>query len=214
MKKGRWFRWILLIPLLLVVACSFYYVLTVVTNRIRSQVAAKAEATLAATYGAEIQATIANYEAKWMSLEAYYDPSVQAALAKGPYLEYWKLARLGPQLNEGGPWLVTKSAVVNYIRVLEYTPEQFKALASVIRQIDEYTPKGEFTRSYQPREVCRLYLFVREDSVWKVADLFDMTRQSDIARDWENFVAWEKDTFGQQIMGDLPLTDCSGYTIP
>ena len=182
-------------------------------ERAAIQASAEAEVSLTNAYGTETRAAIENYETNWMSLKAYYDPSVQAALARGPYLDYWKLARLGPRLNEGGPWLITKSAVVNSIRVLDYAPERFKALARVITQTDEYTPEGKFTRSYQPRVVCRLYLFVREDNSWKVADIFDMTRQSDIARDWENFVAWEKEYLGQQIMGDLPRTDCRGYNI-
>jgi len=180
----------------------------------QAKATADVTATLTTTHDAEIHEVIQRYETDWLSLAAHENPSIQSKLATGGFLWYWGNARSGTKIYDEPFWLITKSADVTSLHVLEYSPERVKALASVIRQVDEYTPKGTFTRSYQPREVCRLYLFVREDSVWKVADLFDMTRQSDIARDWENFVAWEKDTFGQQIMGDLPLTDCSGYSIP
>jgi hypothetical protein len=68
---------------------------------------------------------------------------------------------------------------------------------------DEVTPQGEFKRSLPPAKSCGVYVFVREDDVWKLATYFDMSVPQDIDRDWRDAPAWSK-----QLIGDLPRDMC------
>jgi hypothetical protein len=173
-----------------------------------------AETSLTSAHGTEARSAIENYEAEWMSLEAHKNPTTQSRLATGGYLWYWGYARMGEKVYDEPFWLITKSATVTNLRVLEYSPDRFKAIASVKGSTDKITPKGEFIESLPKPEYCLLYLFIREDGAWKVADLFDITSRSEIERDWANNVAWEKEVLGQPILGDLPQADCYGDSIP
>lgn len=214
MKKRRRFHLILLVPLLAALTCISYFTLGILAGLMETKATEDVAATLTATHGAEIREVVEQYATDWLSLAAPKNPTTQSRLATGEYLWSWGYARMGAKVYDEPFWLITKSATVTNLRVLEYSPERFKAIASVEELTDKITPQEEFIESLPKHEYCRLYLFVREDDAWKVADLFDMTRQSDIDRDWENNVAWEKEVLGQPIMGDLPQTDCYGHSIP
>lgn len=205
--KSYW-RVLLLAPILLIGACLTYAVLAIKRDSVQTTATAEIEASLTIQHGAEVRAAIENFEKNWLSLEAHTNPNIQSEFATGPYLDYWGNARQGDKIYSQPSWLITRSATVTYLRVIEYAPERFKAVANVEQVTDEITPRGEFIKSLPRIEFCRLYLFVEAGSTWKVADLFDMTIERDIERDWENELAWEKKFLGQQIMGDLPQEKC------
>lgn len=173
-------------------------------NSYQITIKSEAERLLTVAHGPEVQATIENFELRWFSLDAHEDPSIQAKLATGPYLDYWRYARHGKAIYDE-PWWITKQAMVTSFRTFEYTPEHFKTIARVTRLFDEVTPQGEFKRSLPPNESCGVYVFVREDDVWKLATYFDMSVPQDIDRDWRDAPAWSK-----QLIGDLPRDMCDG----
>lgn len=172
-------------------------------NATSRQATAGARRLLTETYGAEVQAVIENFERRWLSLESHKDPSIQSELATGPDLDYWGYARKGKALYDEPFWLITKSAVVKRLQVLEYSPEQIKAVARVIKLSDKITPREEFIESMPPYESCGVYVFVHKDNVWKLATYFDMTVSRDIERDWAREPDWSK-----QLIGDLPHDAC------
>ncbi len=174
-----------------------------ITGMTASQATAQAEQFLIETHRADVQSVIENYQTRWLSLDAHKDPSIQAQLATGPYLESWGYARMGKTINDEPFWLITKSAVAKSLHILEYGPERFVAVARVIKLNDKIKPSGEFIESMPAYESCGVYVFIREEAVWKLATYFDMSVPQDIDRDWRDAPAWSK-----QLIGDLPRNMC------
>lgn len=167
------------------------------------QATATAEAALTTTYGPEVSSVIEDFELQWYSFEAHVDPSVQSELATGVYLDYWGYARMGKAIYDEPFWSVITFADVKHIRVLEYSPEHFKAVASVSRVFNDITPEGELVQSSRPGGRCGIYVFTREDDVWKLVGFF-LTNgpPQDVKRDWHYAPDWLKD-----IIGELPEED-------
>lgn len=146
-------------------------------------------------YGTEVEDTIASFESQWLSLEAHLNPSLQSELATGPYLEAFGYASQGQDLYNEPFWLVTTSASVQSIRVLEYNSERFKTVACVTSYGNRLTTDGEFIEQLSPYEFCGVYVFAREDNLWKLAGFFNMADR----RDWDYAPNWL-----QEIIGELP----------
>jgi len=167
---------------------------------------AEMEKSLTAIYGVEVRTTIEGFESRWLSLEAHTNPSLQSELATGPYLDYWGYARQGPAIYDEPVWLVTRSAMVQRLAVLEHTNDRFKAVAHVVIMSDEITPRGVFKQSLAPDSMCGIYVFVREADTWKLTAYFNATDPKYVDRDWNEAPDWLK-----QIIGDLPseaVRDC------
>ncbi len=167
------------------------------------QATTEAETALTGRYGAEVGSAIENFESKWYSREDHLGPKVQREIATDKFLHWF-----GHTFNSTAPFgepdgSVTKSAVVACIRVLEYSPERFKAIAGVIEQVDKVTSEGEFKESLPYHKFCKVYVFLREDDAWKIAALFDITNQDFVPREWEHASPDLK-----SIIGDLPNHDC------
>jgi hypothetical protein len=160
------------------------------------QATREAEAHLTLDHGADVRDLIETYESRWLSLDAYRDPSIQADLATGPYLDYWSLQRL--DLTNEPAWYITKSAFARSISVLEYSGQRIKATACVIRETVDVLPSGEVLNTLPPREICGVYVFAQEDTDWKLAGYFNLLDR----RDWEYAQPWLK-----EIIGDLPEGD-------
>lgn len=159
-----------------------------------------AEAFLTQTYGAEVSSAIEDFESGWFSIEAHINPAVQSDIATGPYLEHFGYAHVGAALYDEPFWLVTTSAKVRKVRVVEYSPERFKAVASVARTYNKTTTEGEIIEFAKSDAVCAVYVFVREDQAWKLAGLFLTGGTSEeVAREWDLAPGWLK-----EIIGDLP----------
>jgi hypothetical protein len=165
-----------------------------------SQTPGTPEAYLTDTYGDEVSGVIETFEGKWLSLEAHVNPAMQSELATEPYLEIYGYARMGDAIYDEPFWLATTSAKALTVRVVEYTPERFKAVASVARTYDKTTTEGEIIAPSQSNGVCGVYVFVREDDTWKLSGLFLTGGPPDeVAREWGRAPRWLKD-----IIGDLP----------
>jgi hypothetical protein len=169
----------------------------------------EAETTLTGMYGAEVRTAIENFETKWFSREDHLDPKVQREIATDEFLR--SLEHTYDNTKPfGEPYgLVTKSAVVVSVRVLEYSPDRFKAVAGVIEQVDEVTPEGELKQSLPYHKFCGVYVFLQEENVWKLAAFFDITNSDIVAREWDYAPGTLK-----LILGDLPSSDCNFSSLP
>jgi len=99
---------------------------------------------------------------------------------------------------------VITSAKVKNVRVLEYSSEHFKAVASVARTVDKIRPDGTVLESSLPAGHCGIYVFVREDGVWKLAGLFSTDPPlDDVVRDWHDSPDWLKEIIGELPEGEL-----------
>ncbi len=168
------------------------------------QATATAEAALTATCGPKVSNVIENFELQWYSFEAHVDPSVQSGLATGVHLDCWGYARMGEAIYDEPFWSVITFADVEHIRVLEYGPKYFKAVASVSRMFNDVTSEGKVIRSSRPGGICGVYVFTHEDSVWKLTGFFlTNAPPQDVERDWRDAPDWLKDIIGELPEGDL-----------
>ncbi len=194
--------------LLLVICASICVACGPAPNLDAIQATYEAETTLTGKYGAEVRGAIENFEKKWFSREEQLDPGIQSEIATGNFLRTF-----GHTEDKAKPFgepfgLVTQSAVVVGVRVLDYSLERFKAIASVIKQTDEVTPEGEFKKARPYRKFCGVYVFLREDNLWKLAAFFDITDLDHLDRDWSLAPPDLKET-----IGDLPSSDCNYISV-
>jgi hypothetical protein len=157
------------------------------------------EASLTEIHGARVSDAIENFEMRWSSLNAHKNPDIQSEIATGSFLDYFGYARQGSALFDEPFWLIVKSATVESVRVLDYSPEHFKAVACVTELIDETDTQGVFKEALPPREFRGIYVFVHENDTWKLSGFFDITHPKDSARDWDYASDWLK-----EIIGDMP----------
>jgi hypothetical protein len=122
------------------------------------QVTATAEALLTETYRTEISSTIENFEIQWHSLEAHTNPGVQAEVATGPFLRCHGNARYGEAIYDEPFWLPITSAKVKNVRVIEYSSERFRAVASVAKRVNKMTPDGVILEASRPAGHCGIYV--------------------------------------------------------
>jgi hypothetical protein len=163
------------------------------------EITAEAERSLTTKYGVEVGSAIENFEIKWSALESIRNPSIQAEVATGRFLDYFGNARHGDAVYQEPFWLITRSATVTRVRVLEYTAERFRAIACVTGSIDKTDTKGVTQESLPPYKIRGVYVFVKENNRWKLAAFFDTTDPKRSLRDWDYAPDWLK-----QAIGDLP----------
>lgn len=192
---------VVVLVLLLVAAAVASYIAISHWHIVSASATATAEAVvlLDEAHGSEVKNTIENLESKWFAFAAYKDPSVQANLATSRYLRDSGSAVRPADLLGESSWLVTKSASVMTVRVLEFTVNRFKALARVQRAVDSVSPQGEVLESLPLQYYCSVYVFVWEDEKWKIAAYFNATQTRYVERDWRDASDWLR-----QIIGDLP----------
>ncbi len=160
---------------------------------------ATAEALLTETHGAEVSKIIKNLELKWHSFEAHINPTVESEIATEPFLSTFGYEKFGDAIYDWPSWSVITSAQVSAIRVIEYTPERIKALASVDRIFKDVTPEGDVIKEARAEGTCGVYVFVRENDVWKLKGFFlTLGNPYDVDRDWEN------SPWLHEVIGELP----------
>jgi len=165
---------------------------------------ATTEALLTEEHGTEIRRVIENFEMRWYSFEAHVDPGIQAEVATGPFLRCYGNAKYGEAIYDEPFWSVITSAKVKNVRVLEYSSEHFKAVASVARTFDRVTPDGRIIESSLPAGVCGIYAFAREGDKWKLVGFFLTDPPlDDVIRDWHDSPDWLKEIIGELPEGEL-----------
>lgn len=178
----------------------------IVTSQRAAQRAAAEEQALTEAHSEEVIRVIENFDMQWNRLAAFQNPEFQQELATAPFYRgedpTWQ-ERLPPN---GIGIDIRKSTNVRQVRVLEYTPERFKALVTVDTVSDIISMPGEtvISRDYALVE-CGLYVFVREDGKWKLAAYFYTDAPSDesIRNTWDNYPLDET----KQMIGELPSGD-------
>ncbi len=179
------------------------------TSSVISTATADAEAQLAERYGAEISNLIETFEVQWHSLETLKDCDAASRLATGWFLDMWVGKCFGLGLVEpAADSTITKSAAVRQMRVLEYAPDRFKALVTLDRVMQEVNVvTGAAVEPATSDVHCGIYVFVREDDVWKLEVFFltDYPRASwdSILRDWRLAPEEVREAIGELPDGDL-----------
>ena len=128
-------------------------------------------------YGEEVSRIIESYMLQEGSLDAHHNPDILKELMTGERL------LLRPKLDlENEPyWVVTKSANVDHIRVIEYYPNHIKAIACLTIIYERRSvPEGGLLETYPETEFCALYIFVLEGENWKLNANFDTTNPGNI----------------------------------
>jgi hypothetical protein len=172
-------------------------------NAERATATAIAEHNLTERYGAEVSAAITHFELGWHSQETITDTKAMAEFATYPFLDMFgeqrrRVVIAYPTIS----WPVVKTAEVQWLRVLEYTPQRFKAVAAVSRVVDKVTLDNTVTETDVADPLsCGIYVFVREDDVWKLSDSFATSNATpdDLERDW-----YFADSVTKDIIGELP----------
>jgi hypothetical protein len=154
---------------------------------------AEAVRTLTELYGDEARTAIETLQMVSGSLEADRDRSILSEVLTGPYLE----DRLSSGMYD--EVFVTQSMDLQEVRVLEYSPTQFKAVGCGILNIDEMTIEGEYIRTLPRRDFRGVYAFVREDEKWKLAASYSFMDVDGALRDWPSVWDWQK-----EYLGDVP----------
>lgn len=160
------------------------------------QRAKEAEKILTLAHRDEVVNAIEKFEIVWQSLDAYHNPPIQAVVATQEYVQAHGLEREDSHFKFGD-WYVTKAAKVGETRVLEYSAERFKAIACIKRIIVTVSPDERVLEAESTLFTRILYVFVREDSEWKIATLYDVYLDDWAYRDWRNATEEQKTYIGE-----------------
>lgn len=179
------------------------------TSSVISTATAEAEAQLVEHYGAEISDLIETFAVQWLSFERLKDCDANSTLVTEQFLDTGGglcLSRwlVGPAADS----TITKSAAVRQMRVLEYAPDRFKALVTLDRVMQKVNVvTGAAVEPATTDVNCGIYIFVREDDIWKL-DFFFWTHDSRTARDtiireWRLATEMVGEAIGELPDGDL-----------
>lgn len=166
------------------------------------------EAALTEMHYAEVSQVIKNYRLRWQSLEVHKEPELLREFMTAPFLTNSYLEQMlyiREQLKNDTITTVT-AITITHLRILEYTPQRFKAVATVektmelIAMPEEVVVESNIQRPYPD---CGIYVFVRESAdVWKLSGYLylESTLPGYILREDYEQVADEL----KQVIGELP----------
>jgi hypothetical protein len=152
------------------------------------------ERALTETYGDEVREAIERFESGRSTVETHRNPDTLSEYFTGPFLEYMR--DLDLEDNEP-PWWVIGYVNVEGVRVLEYTPQRFKAIGCGLWYNGLVLPEGELYDTLRPWHFQNLYVFASEDDVWKAVTFIDIRDiRQNYYRDWTYVPDWEKEALG------------------
>jgi starvation-inducible outer membrane lipoprotein len=152
-------------------------------------------------HGAEIAQTIEIAHSRLGSMEVHNNPSALSDILTGPYLNVYA-PLIADNSQTENPILIS-SVNVYGIRVFEYSSENFTAVGCGTYYADQVTSTGEFIKSMPTYDFRTLYMFVKEEDVWKIALEVGLNSAYD---DWVYAADWER-----ELVGDIELymdADC------
>jgi hypothetical protein len=181
--------------------------------RVDTIATAVVETALTERYGEEVSGAIERFTTYWFSLEAFTHPEEHSAIVIDPRLLMMGEARYELFIHDLPQGLfITREATVEWLRVLEYTPEDFKAVASLRLLGDQVTwesvqvsgdqvmVESRVTQADVEEQFCGVFAFTKDEGVWKLAALFGTKDYlENIERDWI-FV----DSGTREVLGELP----------
>ena len=162
-----------------------------------NQAIVAAERALTEAHGEEVEQAIERFISMEGSYDAIADPDILVDIATGPYLELLNFSK--QQIEDSSSWLVTDSFTVDGVRVLEYDPDEFKAIGCGIVYINRVTPQGTVIKELPSRQFRNLFVFVKEDDTWKVAAGYGITDPKYSIAEWEYAEAWRKEAIGDLV---------------
>ncbi len=141
----------------------------------------------------EASNVIVNFETLWLSEQSHRNPSSQAELATGEYLD--RLGYANSNIQNEIEWLVTDEAKLESLKLIEYDEQRFKAEACVITSGRRIRPNGDFIGLFSNVRVCGIYVFIKTDNKWKLLGFLNNMDP----RNYEHTPDWLK-----EIIGDIP----------
>lgn len=162
----RKITWVLGIGILIFLVC--FTINTITIRQMRKAEAFKVR--LLELYEPEVSAVIEHYELTWHSFEAQKNVELLTEVASGPLLEERQdmyLSLNAQSLREA----IIKANVTDLV-ILDYTLEQFKAIAYIERDFDEFSDQALPLGYVKNRPHCGEYVFEREEGTWKAVAFF------------------------------------------
>ncbi len=142
------------------------------------------------TESEEVRTVIQKYESSWLSANVALNPTLKYDLATKQWADYMGI----PTSHQGVSGLLTTSATVNDVTVIEYSSARLKAWACTTNTFDEITLQGTIVRSGTLSR-CGTYVFWKMDANWKLAGYYNDADR----RYWNHAPEWLK-----TVIGDLP----------
>lgn len=147
-------------------------------------------------YGKEVSEIIYDADMKMWAAGIDAEPDVYKEFLTGEYLElYLEMASHDHSQNTDSPVIELFAYEIHGIRVYEYSPQGFRAIACSLSGRNQFTPEGEFVKEWVSYDVHNLYIFSWEDDTWKMALRFNL---DNAYRDWVYAQPWE-----MELVGDL-----------
>jgi hypothetical protein len=179
------------------------YLKTTHENTVAFQATVETERALTDTYGQEVGRIVADFKMQWQSLATFQDPESRWELATEPFFNESDFNWWLWYIKQAKETNVLKSVHIRHVRVLEYTPERFKAVIT-LDKIEDRIALPEATVLYADMALvdCGVYVFVRDDGKWKLSASFYTYANSDAAleRAWDLYTPDEV----KQVIGELP----------
>ena len=190
-------KWaILAIVFCAVAAAGVYFFLDSLSEYSREEIEATVQAAEALTsvHGAEARQVIESHVLKMGSLEAWRNPDIRKDLVtERQFTDLSEFLAPDPESFQ-----ITASASVDHVRVVEYSPERFEAIACLTTVYEEINATDESVLRVSPEsEHCAIYVFVSDEGNWKLAASFDTTDPNHIDRDWGFLPDWIKEEIGE-----------------
>ena len=138
----------------------------------------------------EVSSVIVNFETLWLSEQSHRVPTFQEELATGEYLN--RMGYANSNVENEVEWLVTDSAELESLRLIEYSQQRFKAEACIIKSGRRIRPNGDFIGLFSNVRVCGIYVFVKIEHNWKLLGFLN----SMDPRNYEHTPDWLKEIIG------------------
>lgn len=127
------------------------------------------------TYGPELKEVILRYVKILGTVEGQSDPSVMAQVATGKSLAY----RIQNRCNQCSTAIVVINADANILQVLDYSSVSSEVVARIEIGWHAMSPSSGIVRGIcHAHAYTEHFVLVKEDSLWKVADLKDIDSNS------------------------------------
>lgn len=139
----------------------------------------------------EVSSEIVNFGELWLSEQSHKTPAFQEELATGEYLN--RMGYANSNVENEVEWLVTDSAELESLQLIEYSQERFKAEACVITSGRKIRPNGDFIGLFSNIRVCGIYVFVKVEHKWKLLGFLNNMDP----RNYEHAPDWLKEIIGE-----------------
>lgn len=190
------------------IVLSFFVLLSILAYVFivrEKQVRQITEANITADQKEEAISVIEHFHMQVGSFEAQQDPSLLSEVLTGPLLE----AQLIPLENQTRTSLyVTSGITLGEVRIPEYSSSRLISIACGSIYRNRVSSDGALIESLEPSSFKNIYVFIREDGIWKVAVSYSLADADTLFRDLEHAANWEKEYSDDLIAYFRGATSC------